>query len=232
MATSTAQHLQPYHPHHPSTADSSASAAHRRTLSYDLNPLAAQHSDQYEESNGIPLTDYARTAAAAGTSPRAGPLQTQAGPHDRATSSGGSRVGRSLSLFRRQSRRSPGQVYTQGTVPPVPQTPILQYSGASASRLLRLEDPILIRIAHHFDINDLLLFSHLSKRCRAITAKTLTLALQRTILKVTLCQERKAVFSLEFIFQHFDPASLQAVFRASQLKSRRYFENSALARPV
>jgi len=140
----------------------------------------------------------------------------------------GVKLGRSRSLF----RRGPAQVYIQGTVPPVPQVPIPQLKGKDASPLFRLDDPLLVRIANNFDIDELIQFSHTSKRCRAIVAKTLTVSLQQTVLKATLCQERKAVFSLEFIFQHFDPASMQAVFRASQLKSRRYFANSALARPV
>ncbi|KAG0208370.1 hypothetical protein BGX28_000664 [Mortierella sp. GBA30] len=206
-----------------STSDPTLANIHRRAMSYtdesNSIPLtatryAAQHQQQQEHPYPLPPM----------------PLQYQQSAGQ--TTANGVRLGRSRSLFRRQSRYIPGHVYTQGTVPPIPQAPILQHSGKSASRLLRLEDPILIRIARNFELNELLEFSHLSKRCRAITAKTLTLMLQRTVLKATLCQERKAVFSLEFIFQHLDPASLQAVFRASQLKSRRYFENSALARPV
>ncbi|KAF8928449.1 hypothetical protein BGZ52_003339 [Haplosporangium bisporale] len=210
-------------PYSASSSDPSL-AVHRRVKSYEPNSLAA-HDDFDEESNSIPLT--ATHYADGASSPSSRQQQIQ-----HSSASGGARVGRSLSLFRRTSRHTPGQVYTQGTVPPVPAVPIFQHTGKSASRLLRLDDPILVRIAHNLELNELLDFSHLSKRCRAIAAKTLTLALQRTVLKATLCQERKAVFSLEFIFQHLDPASMQAVFRATQLKSRRYFENSALARPV
>ncbi|KAF9302051.1 hypothetical protein BGZ74_005907 [Mortierella antarctica] len=224
MATSP-----PHTPHssmggrRPYSTSSSDPNLHRRAKSYDPNSLAA-HDDFDEESNSIPLTATHYADGASSPSRRQQPQLSSA--------SGGARVGRSLSLFRRTSRHTPGQVYTQGTVPPVPAVPILQHTGKSASRLLRLDDPILVRIAHNLEFDELLDFSHLSKRCRAIAAKTLTLALQRTVLKATLCQERKAVFSLEFIFQHLDPASMQAVFRATQLKSRRYFENSALARPV
>ncbi|KAF8923178.1 hypothetical protein EDD21DRAFT_15576 [Dissophora ornata] len=203
---------------------SSTDNSHRRAKSFGDHNSSAHRStrDSADEFNSIPLTTthYADSNANA---------QHQ---HQQQHQPVGAKVGRSLSLFRRPSRHQHGQVYTQGTVPPVPQTPILQYTGKAASRLLALEDPILIRIAKHLDLEHLIMFSHLSKRCRAITAKTLTVVLQRTVLKATLCQERKAVFSLEFIFQHLDPASLQAVFRATQLKSRRYFENSALARPV
>ncbi|KAF9947966.1 hypothetical protein BGZ72_010104 [Mortierella alpina] len=203
-------------------AANQAANIHRRAKSYT------------DESNSIPLTAtrYAAQQQQQQQHPYPlPPLPNQ--PHQQTvTAANGVRLGRSRSLFRRQSRHLPGHVYTQGTVPPIPQVPVLQHSGKSASRLLRLDDPILVRIARNLELNELLEFSHLSKRCRAIAAKTLTLTLQRTVLKATLCQERKAVFSLEFIFQHLDPGSLQAVFRASQLKSRRYFENSALARPV
>ncbi|KAF9901836.1 hypothetical protein BX616_002137 [Lobosporangium transversale] len=199
--------------HHNRAFGASADNLHRRVKSYDHNDT--------DESNSIPLTaTHYADSAPQNDIPAGTPIGN------------GTRVGRSRSLFRRPSRHQPGQVYHQGTVPPVPQAPILQHAGKAASKLLQLEDPILIRIARNFDINELIQFSHLSKRCRAITAKTLTISLQRTVLKATLCQERKAVFSLEFIFQHLDPASLTAVFRASQLKSRRYFENTALARPV
>lgn len=204
--------------------------SHRRAMSYDPNSSFAQNDD---ESNSIPLQPYDNTQNNQQSSASYEPQtqhQLQLQSNASSVPSSSARVGRSLSLFRRQTRL-PGQ-YTQGTVPPIPQVPILQHSGKSASPLLRLDDPILIRIARNLNFDQLMEFSHLSRRCRAITAKTLTLILQRTVLKATLCQERKAVFSLEFIFQHLDPASLQAVFRASQLKSRRYFENSALARPV
>ncbi|KAF9353069.1 hypothetical protein BGX26_009147 [Mortierella sp. AD094] len=204
---------------------SSADSTHRRAKSYDPNTFG-DHSAADDESNSIPLT--ATHYADSGANPQH--LQYQAGVAG--TPVNGARIGRSRSLFRRQSRHQHGQVYTQGIVPPVPQVPILQHTGKAASRFLQLEDPILIRIARNLDLNQLLEFSHLAKRCRAIAAKTLTIILQRTVLKATLCQERKAVFSLEFIFQHLDPASFQAVFRASQLKSRRYYENSALASPV
>ncbi|KAG0362064.1 hypothetical protein BGZ54_008779 [Gamsiella multidivaricata] len=210
------------------SASSAESSIHRRINSYDPNNAFGDHSSNNpDEFNSIPLTTthYADSDAQA--------HRNQQYHHDQQQLQQvlpGAKVGRSRSLFRRQSRH--GQVYTQGTVPPVPQVPIHQHTGKAASPLLRLDDPILIRIARNLDLNQLMDFSHLSKRCRAIAAKTLTIALQRTVLKATLCQERKAVFSLEFIFQHLDPASLQAVFRASQLKSRRYFENSALARPV
>ncbi|KAF9101059.1 hypothetical protein BGX27_000119 [Mortierella sp. AM989] len=196
---------------------SSADGTHRRTKSYDPNTSA-------DESNSIPMT----TTHFADSDAHHPQPQQQAGT----VSANGARIGRSRSLFRRQSRSRHGPVYAQGTVPPVPQVPILQHTGKTASRLLRLDDPILIRIARNLDLDQLIEFSHLSKRCRAIAAKTFTIILQRTVLKATLCQERKAVFSLEFIFQNLDPASFQAVFRASQLKSRRYFENSALASPV
>ncbi|KAF9280047.1 hypothetical protein BGZ68_007542 [Mortierella alpina] len=206
-----------------SSTDPSLANIHRRAKSYT------------DESNSIPLTATSYAAQQQQQQQQhpypLPPLPNQ--PHQQpGTAANGVRLGRSRSLFRRQSRHLPGHVYTQGTVPPIPQVPVLQHSGKAASRLLRLDDPILVRIARNFELNELLEFSHLSKRCRAIAAKTLTLTLQRTVLKATLCQERKAVFSLEFIFQHLDPGSLQAVFRASQLKSRRYFENSALARPV
>ncbi|KAG0055217.1 hypothetical protein BGZ83_009272 [Gryganskiella cystojenkinii] len=204
---------------------SSAEQMHRRVKSYDPKSMPV---DEAHELNSIPLTT---THYADGQSSNH-PYSQQEHQYQTTSTGSGNRVGRSLSLFRRQSRHLPGQVVHQGIVPPVPQVPILQHSGKAASRLLRLDDHILIRIARNFDLAQLMAFAHLSKRCRAITAKTLTLVLQRTVLKATLCQERKAVFSLEFIFQHLDPASLQAVFRASQLKSRRYFENSALARPV
>ncbi|KAF9205774.1 hypothetical protein BGZ49_003531 [Haplosporangium sp. Z 27] len=203
-------------------SSSSTETSHRRAKSYDPNTFG-NHNTADDESNSIPLT--ATYYANSGTDNSH--YQTTAVPV-----ANGVRVGRSRSLFRRPSRHQHGQVYTQGTVPPVPQVPILQHTGKSASRLLQLDDPILIRIAWNLDLNQLLEFSHLAKRCRAIAAKTLTITLQRTVLKATLCQERKAVFSLEFIFQHLDPASFQAVFRASQLKSRRYYENSALASPV
>ncbi|KAF9910036.1 hypothetical protein EC991_007367 [Linnemannia zychae] len=204
--------------------------SHRRAMSYDPNSSFPANDD---EANSIPLQPYDNSnnpqhSSASYEHPTQHQLQQANNASLPSTST--PRVGRSLSLFRRQNRL-PGQ-YTQGTVPPIPQVPILQHSGKSASPLLRLDDPILIRIARNLNFSQLMEFSHLSRRCRAITAKTLTLTLQRTILKATLCQERKAVFSLEFIFQHLDPASLQAVFRASQLKSRRYFENSALASPV
>ncbi|KAG0003533.1 hypothetical protein BGZ80_002738 [Entomortierella chlamydospora] len=204
---------------------SSSDSTHRRAKSYDPNTFGDRSATD-DESNSIPLT--ATHYAGSGANPHK--LQNQTGVAG--TPVNGARIGRSRSLFRRPSRHQHGQVFTQGTVPPVPQVPILQHTGKAASRLLRLDDPILVRIAMNFDINQLIEFSHLSKRCRAIAAKTLTIILQRTVLKATLCQERKAVFSLEFIFQHLDPASLQAVFRATQLKSRRYFENSALASPV
>jgi hypothetical protein len=178
-------------------------ADHRRSKSYDPNQL-----EKIGEDSVVPHQQYHIPAAI--------PVAS------------GVKLTRSRSLF----RRGPAQVYIQGTLPPVPQAPIPQHSGKDASPLFRLEDRLLVRIANHFDIDELIQFSHTSKRCRAIVAKTLTVSLQQTVLKATLCQERKAVFSLEFIFQHFDPASMQAVFRASQLKSRRYFENSALARPV
>ncbi|KAF9438096.1 hypothetical protein BGZ76_009789 [Entomortierella beljakovae] len=212
-------------PHQPITraysASSVDSSSHRRAKSYDPNSFGSRPED---EANSIPLTatHYAESSAH--------PNQFPAGTPTSPTT--GARIGRSRSLFRRQSRHQHGQVFTQGTIPPVPQAPILQHTGKAASRLLRLDDAILIRIARNFSLNQLLEFSHLSKRCRAVAAKTFTISLQQTVLKATLCQERKAVFSLEFIFQHLDPASFQAVFRASQLKSRRYFENSALARPV
>ncbi|KAF9106171.1 hypothetical protein BGX29_010316 [Mortierella sp. GBA35] len=201
--------------------------SHRRVMSYDANTFANNESST-DESNSIPLQPYDNQPSSASYEyQHQNQLQSTVSSPVPPTSA---RLGRSLSLFRRQNRL-PGQ-YTQGTVPPIPQVPILQHSGKSASPLLRLDDPILIRIARNLDFHQLMEFSHLSRRCRAITAKTLTLILQRTVLKATLCQERKAVFSLEFIFQHLDPASLQAVFRASQLKSRRYFENTALASPV
>lgn len=202
--------------------------SHRRAMSYDQQSFP-QNDD---ESNSIPLQPYDAQNNQQSSASYEPQTQHQLHLQSNASSvpSSSARVGRSLSLFRRQ-HRLPGQ-YTQGTVPPIPQVPILQHSGKSASPLLGLDDPILIRIARNLSFEQLMEFSHLSRRCRAITAKTLTLILQRTVLKATLCQERKAVFSLEFIFQHLDPASLQAVFRASQLKSRRYFENSALARPV
>ncbi|KAF8941988.1 hypothetical protein BGZ47_006976 [Haplosporangium gracile] len=200
--------------------------SHRRAMSYDPNNSFAQSDD---ESNSIPLQPYDNQPSSASYEPQT-QHQLQLQSNASSVPSSSARLGRSLSLFRRQNRL-PGQ-YTQGTVPPIPQVPILQHSGKSASPLLRLDDSILIRVARNLDFDQLMEFSHLSRRCRAITAKTLTLILQRTVLKATLCQERRAVFSLEFIFQHLDPASLQAVFRASQLKSRRYFENSALARPV
>ncbi|KAF9921530.1 hypothetical protein FBU30_008409 [Linnemannia zychae] len=201
--------------------------SHRRAMSYDPNPFNANE----DEANSIPLQPYDNQHSQPSSASYEPPSQHQQLQSSlSSTPSSSARVGRSLSLFRRQTRL-PGQ-YTQGTVPPIPQVPVLQHSGKSASPLLRLDDSILIRIARNLSFDQLMEFSHLSRRCRAITAKTLTLILQRTVLKATLCQERKAVFSLEFIFQHLDPASLQAVFRASQLKSRRYFENSALARPV
>ncbi|KAG0251499.1 hypothetical protein BG011_007558 [Mortierella polycephala] len=214
-------------PHHSINRAFSASSAdsslHRRAKTYDPNTFDTndnhhqhRHQGSTDESNSIPLTTI-RYAQQSATS---------------TVSANGVRLNRSRSLFRRPSKHIPAHVYTQGTVPPVPQTPILQHTGRAASPLLRLDDAILIRISRKFDLDQLLSFSHISKRCREITAKTLTLILQRTVLKATLCQERKAVFSLEFIFQHLDPASFSAVFRASQLKSRRYFENSALARPV
>ncbi|KAG0294688.1 hypothetical protein BGZ98_001688 [Dissophora globulifera] len=212
------------------SASSAESATHRRAKSFDPNnafgdqSASAHHSnlEPLDESNAIPLTatHYADSTANA-----------RSNQHQRGAAAP-AKVGRSLSLFRRQSRSQHGQVFTQRTVPPIPQAPIHQHSGKAASRLLLLDDPILIRIARNLGLNDLMEFSHLSKRCRSIAAKTLTITLQKTVIKATLCQERKAVFSLEFIFQHLDPASLQAVFRASQLKSRRYFENTALARPV
>lgn len=195
-------------------AATTGDSVHRRAKSFDPNTFG-DSSPATDESNSIPLTAQ----------------HTDLGRNQLGIPvTNGVRVGRSRSLFRRPSRG--GHVYIQGTLPPVPQAPIHQHAGKSASPLLRLEDSILIRIAKNFDITELMQFSHLSKRCRAITAKTLTISLQRTVLKATLCQERKAVFSLEFIFQNLDPGSMQAVFRASQLKSRRYFENSALARPV
>ncbi|GJJ68071.1 hypothetical protein EMPS_00417 [Entomortierella parvispora] len=220
----------PHHGARRSYSASSADISHRRVKSYEpngLNPVDDDH-----ELNSIPLTATHYSAEGHAAHQHQQERQHHQQQYQTTSTGGGNRVGRSLSLFRRQSRHLPGQVVHQGTVPPVPQVPILQHSGKAASRLLRLDDHILIRIARNFDLAQLMSFAHLSKRCRAITAKTLTLVLQRTVLKATLCQERKAVFSLEFIFQHLDPASLQAVFRASQLKSRRYFENSALARPV
>ncbi|KAG0239349.1 hypothetical protein BGW41_007763 [Actinomortierella wolfii] len=221
----------------------------KRTNSYDRNALAdpVQRDNSLEDPSAIPLhtTRFALGGHSSGgsRSPRA-----HAG-HNRHTSeaynsttspttstaasmSNDGRVGRSLSLFRSKSRRhTHSKVITQSTVPPMPQVPILQATGKNAPRLLTLDDVILIRICRYFDIDDLIKFAHVSQRCRAMSARTLQLILQRTVLKATLCQERKAVFSLEFIFQHMDPSSLCAVFRASQLKSRRYFENSALARP-
>ncbi|KAF9135321.1 hypothetical protein BGX30_011580 [Mortierella sp. GBA39] len=178
--------------------------SHRRVMSYDANSPFAQNDD---ESNSIPLQPYDNTQNNQQSSASYEP-QTQ----------------HQLQL---QSNASSSVPSSSARL-----VPILQHSGKSASPLLRLDDPILIRIARNLNFDQLMEFSHLSRRCRAITAKTLTLILQRTVLKATLCQERKAVFSLEFIFQHLDPASLQAVFRASQLKSRRYFENTALASPV
>ncbi|KAG0236921.1 hypothetical protein BGX31_003777 [Mortierella sp. GBA43] len=190
-----------------------SSGDHRRTKSYDPNTVF--------DDQDSPVMDEKLTASAFADSPT-----KQVG----IPVTNGVRLGRSRSLFRRSNQH--GQFYIQGTLPPIPQVPVHQHSGKAASPLLRLEEPILIRIAKNLDINELMQFSHISQRCRAIAAKTMTISLQRTVLKATLCQERKAVFSLEFIFQHLDPASMQAVFRASQLKSRRYFENSALASPV
>ncbi|KAG0334807.1 hypothetical protein BG004_000248 [Podila humilis] len=217
-----------HRPYPASSSDTTINNIHRRTKSYDPNSLASSNDGFDEESTSIPLTATHYADNVGSGQNRSYNQQAQ----QISTASAGPRVGRSLSLFRRNSRKTPGQVYAQGTVPPVPTIPIHQHSGKSASRLLRMDDPILIRIAHNLELNQLLEFSHLSKRCRAIAAMTLTIMLQRTVLKATLCQERKAVFSLEFIFQHLDPGSFQAVFRANQLKSRRYFENSALARPV
>ncbi|KAF9971025.1 hypothetical protein BGZ73_006092 [Actinomortierella ambigua] len=218
----------------------------KRAASYDPNALAdpVQRDGSHEDSSAIPL-HATRYAAGDHTSKspriRAGhgrhtseALSSAASPSasTTASTSNDGRLGRSMSLFRSKSRRhTHSKVITQSTLPPVPQVPILQHSGKDISRLLTLDDVILIRICRFFDIDNLLKFAHVSQRCRAMAARSLQLALQRTVLKATLCQERKAVFSLEFIFQHMDPSSLCAVFRASQLKSRRYFENSALARP-
>ncbi|KAF9193726.1 hypothetical protein BGZ51_002390 [Haplosporangium sp. Z 767] len=221
------------------SASSADSALHRRAKSYDPNTFDTNGNhhqrrpqDPTDESGSIPLTatHYAQQQQ---QQHQYSSQQRQAQqPATSVVSANGVRVNRTRSLFRRPSKHAPAHVYTQGIVPPVPQTPILQHTGKAASPLLRLDDAILIRISRNFDLDQLLSFSHLSKRCREIAAKTMTLIMQRTVLKATLCQERKAVFSLEFIFQHLDPASFSAVFRASQLKSRRYFENSAFARPV
>ncbi|KAG0267464.1 hypothetical protein DFQ27_008755 [Actinomortierella ambigua] len=218
----------------------------KQTSSYDRNALVdpVQRDGSPDDPSAIPLhnTRYA-TGELNGRSPRArashGRQTSEAlssaaspGASTTASTSSDSRVGRSMSLFRSKSRRhTHSKVVTQSTLPPVPQLPIPQHTGKDTSRFLTLDDVILIRICRYFDIDNLLKFAHVSQRCRAMTARSLQLILQRTVLKATLCQERKALFSLEFIFQHMDPSSLCAVFRASQLKSRRYFENSALARP-